>query len=358
MKNVAVITLTGDNNYGNKLQNYAMEQILIESGLRVETIRVKNKNDSGQSYHVLFFKNYIKYLTLPLLGDSKKAFTKRRYLFMKFNHLLHQAKDEIGWGVDSATSCKILAPYDYLVYGSDQIWNPQFSTFSTLYLGEFGKTEKNIALSASFGLEELDSSYVEFFKTGLKRFKAISVREDAGKSIINSIVPEVSVDVLIDPTLMLGADRWEKIEVNPKPACDKFAVAYFLGKPNEEKTKRIDKIKKENKTSLIDVGKEAPIGPREFLYYIHHADYVCTDSFHAFVFSILFTKDVFIFKRKDSYKSMSSRMDTLIGKLGLETVDYGDVLYISSIAMKSEKTQHSMEMERIKFRKFIETNME
>lgn len=359
MKKVAIITLTGENNYGNKLQNYAMEQIMIDSGFMVETVRVENIITGGRkSYHILSLKNYVKHLISPLLDDRKKKQTQRRYLFFRFNKLLHQAKDEIGAGVEPDAMREILNNYDYLVYGSDQIWNPQFSTFSTVYLGEFGRKEKNIAVSASFGLEKLDSSYIELFKAGLQRFKAISVREDAGKRIINNIAPELLVDVLIDPTLMLDASRWEKIEAKPIAVQCHYAVSYFLGKPNGDKLNKINKIKKEHDVSIIDIGEEAALGPKEFLYYIHHADYVCTDSFHAVVFSVLFAKDVYIFKREDKYQSMSSRMDTLINKLNLKVIDFDNILYISSGVMKSEKTIHNIEIERAEFKKFIKVNME
>lgn len=43
--------------------------------------------------------------------------------------------------------------------------------------------------------------------------------------------------------------------------------------------------------------KEIPVGPAEFLYLIHHAELILTNSFHASVFAILFHKRFITFKR-------------------------------------------------------------
>ena len=39
------------------------------------------------------------------------------------------------------------------------------------------------------------------------------------------------------------------------------------------------------------------IAPEEFVWIIHHAEYVFTDSFHACVFSLLFKKHFLVFER-------------------------------------------------------------
>ena len=39
MKNVGIVTLFGEYNFGNRLQNYAVQQVLEKNGLNVETIK-------------------------------------------------------------------------------------------------------------------------------------------------------------------------------------------------------------------------------------------------------------------------------------------------------------------------------
>ena len=61
------------------------------------------------------------------------------------------------------------------------------------------------------------------------------------------------------------------------------------------------------------------VGPSEFLNLIRNASYVCTDSFHSTVFSILYKKEFFEFKRytEKTKQSTNSRLDTLFDLTGI-----------------------------------------
>jgi len=56
------------------------------------------------------------------------------------------------------------------------------------------------------------------------------------------------------------------------------------------------------------------VGPAEFLYLIKNAEFVCTDSFHASVFSLQFHKQFLVFDRFENGKGNStiSRIETLL----------------------------------------------
>jgi hypothetical protein len=60
--------------------------------------------------------------------------------------------------------------------------------------------------------------------------------------------------------------------------------------------------------------------PSDFINLIRNARYVCTDSFHATVLSILNKREFFAFKRfsKDNTVSTNSRLDSVLGILDLE----------------------------------------
>ena len=62
------------------------------------------------------------------------------------------------------------------------------------------------------------------------------------------------------------------------------------------------------------------IDPSQFLNLIRYATYVCTDSFHCSVFSILYEKKFFVFRRftKETKISTNSRLDTLFQQLEIE----------------------------------------
>ena len=54
------------------------------------------------------------------------------------------------------------------------------------------------------------------------------------------------------------------------------------------------------------------IDPADFLNLIRNAEYVCTDSFHCSVFSILYKRQFFTFRRynRNTKQSTNSRLDT------------------------------------------------
>ena len=62
------------------------------------------------------------------------------------------------------------------------------------------------------------------------------------------------------------------------------------------------------------------IGPSEFLAIIRGAELVCTDSFHATVFSVTYRRPCIVFPRDapGSAKSMNSRMEGFLRRLGLK----------------------------------------
>ena len=94
-------------------------------------------------------------------------------------------------------------------------------------------------------------------------------------------------------------------------------------------------------------------GPSEFLYLIHHAKLVCTDSFHACVFSILFDTQFYVFERENEIISMNSRIDTLLRKFDLEEhrkKDYTDY----SINHDYSHVYEILEREREKFNLFLD----
>ena len=217
--------------------------------------------------------------------------------------------------------------YDYFITGSDQVWNPTFGRLREVDLLEFTEPKKRISYAASFGISSLPEQYNEKLKNALKDYKAISVREDAGKKIIENVVGRKDVQVLIDPTMLLTAAEWDKVAKKPEQLkTDRYILNYFLGELSEKRKEEIDRIAKENDCEVINIlDKNSPFyctGPSEFLYLEKHAFLVCTDSFHSSVFAILYNRPFIVFGREDNTVSMNSRIETLINKFNLKNREY------------------------------------
>lgn len=174
--------------------------------------------------------------------------------------------------------------------------------------------------------------FQDLYKKELSTYKAISVRETSGVSIIKNTCARDDVEVVLDPTMMLTDEEWRKLEQKPKYANDqKFVVTYFLGGRSQKIRTYIENVAKKYKANTINLeieflrddrienNKVFETTPDEFLWLIDHAECVLTDSFHATVFSILFHKPFCTFERQAVEKGnrMSGRIETLLGKFGL-----------------------------------------
>lgn len=307
MKKIGIVTIIDNENCGNRLQNYALQETLKKLEFDVYTL----KNDKLLNSKEHFFINYLKYIKKCI---RTKLFEKntQKSKFNEFNRIIKFSKNKI-----TCKSININNKYDYFIAGSDQIWKPTRKRMSYIDLLGFASPEKRISYAASFGIEKIEEKYNNILKKELPMFKAISVREEAGKKIIKDIVNIDNVEVLLDPTMLLNKNDWEKLEEKPKNIIkDKFIFSYFLGNENVE---QIDKKFKSNDYQFIDFYKN-DYGPKEFIYLIHNAEYIFTDSFHATVFSIIFNKNFYIIDRKQDVtnNNMNSRIDTLLKKFNLE----------------------------------------
>ena len=71
MKNVGIVTLFGEYNFGNRLQNYAVQQVLKKNGFNTETIKyigleddvpiIHNERDENRLNKFKDFNKYIKF---------------------------------------------------------------------------------------------------------------------------------------------------------------------------------------------------------------------------------------------------------------------------------------------------------
>ena len=309
MKKVGILTINDNDNYGNRLQNYAIQYILKENS--VESVTLKNNL-------TLNSKNYFLLRRIKFIFKSNKIFNVYRYKkFTEFNRNI-KFSDKYVTPYSSLDN-----KYDYFITGSDQVWNPNFGRLRDVDLLEFTESSKRISFAASFGISSLSEQYNEKLKKALKDYKAISVREDAGKKIIEDVVGRKDVEVLVDPTMLLTADEWDKVAKKPEELkTDRYILNYFLGELSEKRKAEIDRIAKENNCEIINIlDKNSPFyctGPSEFLYLEKHSFLVCTDSFHSSVFAILYNRPFIVFGREDNTVSMNSRIETLINKFNLK----------------------------------------
>lgn len=351
MKTVACVTLSGNNNFGNKLQNYALQTKIKELGFECETLWQNSIRAENILYTILI---YIKYNIL-----YRKKISEREKKFLEFNEKYINYSTNI---IDFFTNMKkINKKYDYFIVGSDQVWNCSMTHNYNLFYLEGIDDSKKISYAASFGTYDVRKQSIKRVGRDLNLFKNISVREYAGKEIVKKIAGRDDAQVLIDPTMLLTSEEWEEIMLKPtqKVVPKRYILNYFLGELSGNRKKEIEKIAKENSCEIINILDKNDSfyvsGPSEFLYLEKNAFLICTDSFHSSVFAILFNRPFIVFDREQSgMKNMNSRIETLITKFRLKNRKYnGKNITQENIKHNYKEAYEILEKEREKSRLFL-----
>ncbi|MDT2757489.1 polysaccharide pyruvyl transferase family protein [Enterococcus asini] len=327
---IAIQTIVDYNNYGNRLQNYALQKILENRDYEVVTLRnnfsnpyLSNAQPNNKIVKVLSSVkdgSFINKLSSRFGRKYKlisKYQSKRLEIFKGFSmEYIRESSDIYNEKLQNSDELK---KFDAFIIGSDQVWNYSFRRFSEFDFLPLVNQPK-ISYAASFGVDTIPKNMKEIYSKNLSTLDYISVREDKGKDIIHELVPDKPAKVVLDPTLMLDKQEWRELIQDRKVYTDKFVLTYFLDEPTTENQKYISKIAKGNN---LEVKKLANVfdeelwlaDPAEFVNLFSQAEIVFTDSFHACVFSIIFEKYFEIFERNTKMKSMNSRIDTLMSNL-------------------------------------------
>ena len=340
---IGIITLIGNCNCGNRLQNYAVQYYLKHN----EVVTINNN-----SSYILEVLKRLKGLKVYIDPKNERERYKK---FILFNKRINFSKKVYF----SNSNLSDLNKFDFLVVGSDQVWNPTFGRLKDLELLSFADNNKRIAFSASFGIDNIPENMKLKVGEELKKFKAISVREDRGKEIVEELTGRKDVEVLVDPTMLLRVDEWDKVSKKPKMLkSKKYILNYFLGDLSYDRKKEIERVAKENDCDIINMldrnSQFYACGPSEFLYLEKNAFLICTDSFHSCVFAILYNRPFIVFDREDkNMANMNSRIETLMNKFNLKNRIFTGKITEDNLIHNYDDVYKILEKERIKAEKFI-----
>lgn len=319
MKRIAVITLDGLKNYGNRLQNYAVRFIYEKFGCTCVTLACKD----------YMIKEAVKFM-LAVLTDVSR-FGCRTIKFLMFNHRF--IPTEIVYSRDHNFPSSLSDEYDFFSVGSDQVWNPHTrGKDRDNYFLRFVPREKRIALAASISSSEIPDRFRENFRNGINGFDFVSVRENDAADLIFDLCGR-RPEVLIDPTLVLTQDEWIGIlsrhdSVLRMGILDKnYVLVYFLGELSAQSEADIRRYANANgyEIAVLYIKNRRTrfysCDPADFVRLVMGAKYVFTDSFHGVAFSVNFNIPFYVFHRYDpsvGLPSMESRICSLLSILGLE----------------------------------------
>lgn len=203
------------------------------------------------------------------------------------------------------------------IVGSDQVWNPRFIFLrENLYFLNFTpKNSKRISYAASLGMKEWPKSFEQKVLPMLKRFDAISVREESAVAYLTSLGLK-NVVCVCDPTILHKGDFYRK-EFPYENIKEEFSFVYRIREVIPDAVQNI--LLSQNREIWLSKPRRWRLpSVTQWLQNIDNAKFVITDSFHCAVFCILFHKPFLVIPNRSTGKGMNERFATLLGKTGLE----------------------------------------
>ena len=307
-------------NYGNNLQAYALNRYLRTHypDNEVETLRFNKPVEKHITSYAMFvikkfrslFNNLKQgHIRMPQPQLDTEPFQKRLVGFRNFQSQINLCKEQMTWKELLKTN------YDIFIVGSDVVWaQSRYFVNRIRFLDFKTKNEtRKIAYAASFGRNWIPKENVHYIKRQLERFDYISLREQSAIQLLKSCGIDRAVHTL-DPTLLLSAKEWETIEKMPSMIVERpYIFVYLLGTDCAQR-EMITKFGKDNEMPIITIPyanglinnidknfgdvQMMDCSPEEWIWLIHHAGYIFTDSFHGIVFSTIFEKKFFALHRE------------------------------------------------------------
>ena len=166
------------------------------------------------------------------------------------------------------------------------------------------------------------------------------------------------IKIVVDPTLLLTRQDWDEIAITSNNYSG-YIFVYLLGNNLEhrEKIKKIAQILNLRIVTIPHVHMRYEVndekfadvevydaGPREFIGWIKNANMIITDSFHGTVFSILYEKSFWTFRRNidSDPKNMNSRLYSLFENLGIQNRFLEEIDDLNNFDMLIEKINYEV----------------
>lgn len=342
MNKLALVTCYFQHNYGSQLQALATEMMCRKMGFDFETIRIDGLRPEINRAKYRYFLSRItdvqtvrdksatvrKVLARKTNPDYARNLAIRDGIFDRFAeerfHLsrTYSSKKELG---------ECARDYSAFIVGSDQLWLPSNIAADYYTLSYVPEDVRKIAYATSFGVASLPGKQAEAARRFLPRFNSIFVREQSGQKLVKELIGK-DVPVVCDPTMMFSAYEWNELLPTIRRVEENYILCYFLG-DNPWQRKWAKELAEKEGCKIVqlpnldnyvktDAGfADYPlydVDPLDFVALIRDAEYVLTDSFHCTVFSNLFGKRFFTFRRyaDDGTASTNSRIYSLLASLG------------------------------------------
>lgn len=323
---IGILSFHNSVNYGAVLQIFALKTRLEKMGAEVSVIDYRAIDSEYGTFSLRksiknngFAKAIIKFLYYNLI--AKKGVIDKKEKFDKFTSSYFNLSPYY----KSVDEFEKSNEYDAIICGSDQIWNPEITKgFDPMLFCKFDCANiKKYSYAASVGDVKIISSVDKKtkFLNLINNFDQVSVRECELADFISKNT-DMNPLVTLDPTLLLDAEEYTKIE-DAKDTRKNYILIYQLAR--YPRTMEVAKeLAKEKNLEIIEIINNPYIknknqlmqfntSPEKFINLVKNADYIITNSFHGTVFSIIFRKNFYTIESR----ARNSRIVNTLGILGL-----------------------------------------
>ena len=344
---IGIITLGGANNYGSKLQAYALQTVLRNQGHSSVVLPVQyNKKNKGA---LKVLESPVRFLFEAIKEKKFAPFCARHF----------QSS-----GIEPSRVSDFLksdSGFDAYICGSDQIWNPGVwldDELRALFFLDFGApSAKRIAYAASWGAKSVSAEARDVLKACLSKFNAISVREESGVGIVNGLgFPATWVP---DPTLLLEVESWNALAKSRDRSQEGETLfqCEYRWTPCVPFSKVRDLLVRKHGWKTVipfsdhpfrDAAHTRCLTPEEWLGAIQQSAFVLTNSFHSMVFSIIFQRPFISIPLEGKYAGMNERIFSLAERLGLgdrvlSSYDESRILALAETPIRWDEVSQKLE---------------
>lgn len=332
MKQIGILTFWNVPNYGAYMQAYSLQKVISERYDNCNAFQISYLNKKHYDvYYSNINKQYPKWYINPrfyfglLRNGKRKAEVLKTKKFLEYYEMIPHA------GTDIKT-----LKLDYLILGSDIIWDYQVGFFGRdqFLFGIGVNAKKKISYAPSFGTVILGKNVPPYVCKGLGELDCISVRDEKSKNLVKEISGREST-VVLDPTLLWDFSKDKNIVKPPISAPYIIVYGSFF---TDELIEGAQKYCKENKLKLICLSSldddyewcdltinQEHLNPFEWTGYFKHANAVMTCTYHGLMFGLLFKKRIifnmteFIMAKAESLIDCMELRDVLVNYKSFES---------------------------------------
>lgn len=330
-----LLTFYKEKNYGAALQAFSLQKKIEELGYKSEFInwhdslnKVTIKDSTIQKAARLlktYGINYNKYLFVHgasiQVGNQFDQFVN--------NHLAISQKAFY----DSDDLCSVADSYNGFIAGSDMVWTDIGQDLNTYFM-QFAPKGKRGSYAASLtgtsGLSEVEKiKYAQW----IEGIEYLSVREEEGIRFVENICNRQAT-LTVDPTLLHTKEEWIRLlSISQHTTKRPYILCYMFGGVPSGLHRRIKELAKRKNMDIRYIpmssnefyyekvySDTAAYGPKEFVELFLNAQFVITNSYHGFLFSLISGIPFVIIQREkgSKWKNNEERISSLLRLIGEE----------------------------------------